>query len=63
MTIDDTEIKQNEFNEFNAKLGALNRYFPTNKKYIESKIKLLDNAKNFYGEKKLLKALKKEYFR
>ena len=33
-TIDDSEIKQDEFN---AKLGALNRYFPKNERYIEAK--------------------------
>ena len=33
------------------------------KKYIEGIKNLLDNTKNFYkGEKRLLKALKKEYF-
>ena len=60
MTIDNAEMKQNEFD---AKLNALSRYSPRNQKYIETKNKLLDNAKNFYkGRKKLLKALKKEYF-
>ena len=60
MTIDNVEMKQNEFD---AKLNALSRYSPRNQKYIETKNKLLDNAKNFYkGRKKLLKALKKEYF-
>ena len=60
MTIDDTEKKQDEFN---VKLGALNRYFPRIENYIEAKNTLLDNAKNFNsGEKKLLKVLKKKYF-
>ena len=44
-------------------LGVLSNYAPKSQKYIEAKNKLLDNAKNFYqGEKKLLKALKMEYF-
>ena len=34
-------------NEFDAKLNALSRYSAKNQKYIEAKIKLLDNAKNF----------------
>ena len=45
MTIGDAETKQNKFD---AKLNALSRYFPRNRKYIEAKNKLLDNAKNFY---------------
>ena len=61
MLIDNTEMKQYEFDE---KLNALSRCSPRNQKYVEAKNKLLDNAKNFYeGRKKLLKALKKEYFR
>ena len=35
-------------NEFDAKLNALSRYFPRNPKCLETKNKLLDNAKNFY---------------
>ena len=60
-TIDDSEMKQDEFN---LMLGVLSNYAPKSQKYIEAKNKLLDNAKNFYqGEKKLLKALKMKYFR
>ena len=60
MLIDNVERKQNEFD---AKPNALSRYSPRNQKYIEAKNKLLGNAKKFYkGRKKLLKALKKEYF-
>ena len=39
------EIKQDKCNET---LGALSDYPPRNKKYIEAKNNLLDNAKNFY---------------
>ena len=49
MSIDDAEIKQNEFNE---KLNALSKYSPRNQKYLETKNMILDNAKNFYGERK-----------
>ena len=50
VTIDDAEMKQGGFN---AKLGGLNDYRPRNKKYIEAKNNLLDNAKKFYkGRKK-----------
>ena len=35
MTIDNAEIKQNEFN---AKLNALKEYSPRNQKYLEAKI-------------------------
>ena len=60
MLIDDAEIKQNEFD---AKLNTLSRYSPNKDEYIEAKNKLLDIAKTFTREeKKLLKALKKEYF-
>ena len=55
MLIDDSEMKQNESD---AKFNALNGYSPKKQDYIEVKIKLLDNAKNFYeGRKKLLKSL------
>ena len=60
MTIDDIEKKQDEFN---VKLGALNRYFLRIENYIEAKNTLLDNVKNFNsGEKILLIVLKKKYF-
>ena len=50
MTIDNAEIKQNEFN---VKFNALSRYSPRNQTYLETKNKPLDNAKNFYkGRKK-----------
>ena len=44
MTIDNAEMKQNEFD---AKLNALSRYSPRNPKYIVTKNKLLDNANIF----------------
>ena len=60
MTINDAEMRQNEFNSI---LDALNNYSPRAQKYIKAKYSLLNNAKNFYkGREKLLKALKKEYF-
>ena len=55
MTIDNAEIKQNEFN---AKFNALSGYSPRNQKYLETKNKLLDNARNL-----LLKHLKIVFFR
>ena len=61
MTINDTEIKQDEFDSM---LGVLSNFILKTQKYIEAKYKLLDNVKKFYeGEKKLLTALKIEYFR
>ena len=45
MTIDDAEKKQNEFNKT---LGDLSDHTPKNKKYIEARENLLDNAKNIY---------------
>ena len=54
MRIDETEMKQNEFN---AVLGVLSIYTPRNQKYIEAKNILLDNAKKFYeGTEKIIKA-------
>ena len=54
MRIDETEMKQNEFN---AVLGVLSIYTPRNQKYIEAKNMLLDNAKKFYeGTEKIIKA-------
>ena len=60
MTIYDAEYKQDEFN---AILGVLSDYSPKAQKYIEEKIKLLDNAKNFYeGREKIIEDFKMEYF-
>ena len=56
MTIDNAEMKQNEFN---ATLSALSDYAPRNQKYIEAKNKLLDNVKSFYeGREKIIKDFK-----
>ena len=52
-SIDKAEQKQDEFD---AVVNALSEYSPRDQKYVETKNKLLDNAKNFYkGRKKLLK--------
>ena len=60
MTINDAEIRQNKFN---SKCDVLDNYSPKDKKYIEAKNSLINNAKSFYeGRKKLLKVLKKKYF-
>ena len=59
MTIDEAEKKQNEFD---GVFGALSVYSAKKKIYIETKNKLLDNAKKKRAEKKLLKSLKMEYF-
>ena len=60
MTINDAEMKRNKFNTMRV---ALNNYSTKDKKYIKAKNSLINNAKTFTrGEKKLLKALKKEYF-
>ena len=60
MTINDAEIRQNKFN---SKRDVLDNYSPKDKKYIEAKNSLINNAKSFYtGRKKLLKDLKKKYF-
>ena len=45
MTINDAEMKQDEFDSI---LSSLSNYTPKTQKYIESKNKLLNNAKNFY---------------
>ena len=45
MTINDAEMKQDEFDSM---LSSLSNYTPKTQKYIESKNKLLNNAKNFY---------------
>ena len=43
-------------------MGALKAYTPRDNKYFEAKNKLVNNVKNFKGEKILLKGLKMEYF-
>ena len=60
MTIDDTEMKQNEFD---AKLNALSGYSPRNQNYIEAKNKIFINAKNFYERRKnIIEGFKKGIF-
>ena len=60
MTIDDAEMKQDEFGSL---LGVLSNYTPKTQKYIEAKNKLLDNTKNFYeGRKKITEGFKNEIF-
>ena len=60
ITIDDAEIKQNEFNSM---LGVLSNYAPKSQKYIEAKNKLLNNAKNFCEEReKIIKGFKDGIF-
>ena len=60
ITIDDAEIKQDEFN---SNLGVLSNYAPKYQKYIEAKNKLLNNAKNFHeGRKKIIKGFKNKIF-
>ena len=59
-TIDNTEMKQNEFN---SPLGALSNSTAKSRKYIEVRKNLLDNAKNFYeGRKKIIESFKEEIF-
>ena len=55
MSINEAEQKQDEFD---AVLNALRGYSPRDKKYIETKNKLLDNAKNFYKRKKVIEGFK-----
>ena len=46
-----------------AVLNALSRYSPRGQKYIDVKIKLLDNAKDLYkGRKKIIEGFKNEIF-
>ena len=45
-TINDAEIKQNEFNSI---IDAFDNYLPRSQKYIEAKNSLLNNVKNFYN--------------
>ena len=49
MTIDEAEKKQNEFD---GVFGALSVYSAKKKIYIETKSKLLDNAKKTKGQRK-----------
>ena len=50
MTINNAEIRQNKFN---SKRDALDNYSPKDKKYIEAKNSLINNAKKILrGEKK-----------
>ena len=52
MTINDAKMKQNKFN---AEFNALSGYTPKDKKYIEGRKNLFDNAKNFYeGREKII---------
>ena len=44
MTIDDAEMKQDEFDSI---LGVFSNYTPKSQKYVEAKNKLLDNVKIF----------------
>ena len=59
ITIDEAERRQDEFD---GVLGALSTYSTKKKEYIEVKNRLLNNAKNTKGEKKILEGLKMEYF-
>ena len=60
MTIDDAELKQDEFN---AVLRVLSNYSPINLKYVEEKNNLLNNANNFYeGREKIIKRFKNGIF-
>ena len=49
MTINDAEIRQNKFN---SKRDVLDNYSPKDKKYIEAKNSLINNAKSFYEGRK-----------
>ena len=50
-------------NEFSLILDALNNYFPKNKKYIQAKNSLLNNAKNLYkGREKIIEGFKEGIF-
>ena len=60
MKINKAEQKQDKFD---IVLNALSKYSPRNQKYIEAKNKLLDNAKNFYKErKKIIEGFKNKIF-
>ena len=56
MTINDAEMKQSKFNTMRV---ALNNYSPKDKKYIEAKNSLINNAKNFYkGREKIIESFR-----
>ena len=60
MTIVEAEMKQDEFNSI---LAVVSNYTPRSHKYIETKNKLLNNAKNFYkGRKKIIEGCKNGIF-
>ena len=60
MTMDDAEIKKNEFD---VKPNALSRYSPRSQSYIEAKNKILVNAKKLLqGEKNIIEGFKKGIF-
>ena len=60
ITINDAEMKKNEFDSI---ADALNNYSPKVPKYAEATNSLLNNAKTLpRREEKLLKVLKKKYF-
>ena len=60
MTIDDVEMKQDEFNSI---LGVLSNYTPKSQKYIEAENNLLDNVKNFCeGREKIIEGFKNGIF-
>ena len=60
MTIDDAEMKQDEFD---AMLSVLSKYTPKSQKYIEAKNKLLDNIKSFYkGREKTVEGFRNGIF-
>ena len=55
-TINDPEMRQNEFNSI---VDALNNYIPRIQKYNEAKNSLLNNAKNIYeGREKIIEGFK-----
>ena len=59
-TIDEAEMKQDEFNSIP---GALSNYAPKSQKCIEAKNSLLGNAKNLYeGREKIIKSFKDGIF-
>ena len=60
MTINDAEIRQNKFNSIR---DALNYYYPKDKKYIEARKSLTNNAKNFYeGREKIIEGFREGIF-
>ena len=60
MTIDQAEIRQNNFNN---ELILLNDYSPKSSKYKEAKNNLLNNAKKFYdGRQKIIEGFKNGLF-